>query len=264
MNSPQHHNPLRASLRRSLAQTYHALLQAREGFRLFDVTVWPLVLFLSMTLFAGVFTKDVKVIGLIVLGALGWRVLYHFELETVQVYMESYWAGTVEHMMVSPVRWWELVLGGVVTALIKIAIIGSLFLVLGWLMFGFVIGNWGAVLLAMLAVALCGVILAIFSLGVAFVKRGDSFAFIFAFPDAIAVLSGVFYPTNIFPEPFRTIALLLPSTQAFNMLKATIGMGTPNFVLFFLTAAFWLVAAVLFNHWALRRARRDGKLVKMK
>ena len=257
-------NPVLASLRRSLAQTYHAMLNAREGFRLLDITIWPLVLFLSMTLFAGAFTKDPKVNGVIVLGALGWRVLYHFQIEPVQVYMDNYWAGTIEHVMMSPLRWFELVIGGALSALCKMLIIATLFLGLGHLLFHFNVASWGSTILALLAIAACGMILSIFSMGVAFLKRGDAFAFIFAFPDAVAVLSGVFYPTAVFPEPFRTLAQLLPTTHAFNMLKQTIGMAVPSVGLFFATAALWLVAAFVFLQWALRKARREGRLVKLK
>ncbi len=62
---------LPATLRRSLAHSYHILIIAhRDAFRLLDVTLWPLVLFLSMTLFAGSFTQDRSVTGVVVLGTL--------------------------------------------------------------------------------------------------------------------------------------------------------------------------------------------------
>jgi ABC-2 type transport system permease protein len=233
-------------------------------FRLFDVTLWPLVLFLSMTLFAGAFTHDTRVTGLVVLGALGWRIIYHFQMEAVQLYMDNYWMGMIEHVMISPVRWWEVILGGAISAVLKICVIGVLFLGLGHVVFHFTVTSWGATLLGFLACALCGLVLSIFSMGVAFLKRGDAFAFIYAFPDAIAVLSGVFYPVTVFPGPVRLLAETLPTTQAFNLLKATLGLAQPDLPRFCVTLAGWLALAVLFTGWALARARRDGKLVKMK
>ena len=106
--------------------------------------------------------------------------------------------------------------------------------------------------------------LSVVSLGVAFLKRGDAFAFIFAFPDAIAVLSGVFYPVTVFPAPLRLLAQTLPTTHAFNLLKATLGMAEWDPLRYCATLALWGVLAVLFTSWALRQARRAGKLVKMK
>jgi ABC-2 type transport system permease protein len=253
------------SLRRVLAHAYHIMVSARrDAFRLLDVTLWPLVLFLSMTLFAGAFTHDPKVIGLIVLGALGWRIIYHFQMEAVQLYMDNYWMGMIEHVMISPVRWWEFILGGALSAVLKILVIAILFLGLGHLVFGFTVTHWAAALAGFGACACCGLVLSVFSLGVAFRKRGDAFAFIFAFPDAIAVLSGVFYPVTVFPAPVRLLAETLPTTHAFNLLKATLGLAPWHPAAFFFSLLLWAVLAILYTSRSLHKARRDGKLVKMK
>jgi ABC-2 type transport system permease protein len=233
-------------------------------FRLMDVTLWPLVLFLSMGLFARSFTHDPQAIGVVVLGALGWRIIYHFQMEAVQLYMDNFWQGMIEHVMISPVRWWEFVLGGAISALVKILVIAFSFLVLGRVLFGFTPRHPLATLLAFLACAACGLVLATFSMGIAFLKRGDAFAFIFAFPDVIAVLSGVFYPVTVFPGPVQAFARILPTTHAFNLLKATLGMAAGEPGRFFATLVPCLVAGCLFTTWALEKARREGKLVKMK
>lgn len=254
---------VRAPLRRIWAQVAHiTLAMRRDGFRLLDVTIWPLVLFLSMGLFSRSFTQDPRVIGLVVLGALGWRIIYHFQMEAVQIYMDNYWTGMIEHLMISPLRWWELVLGGAVSALLKILVIAVSFLGLGRALFGFHAGL--DTLGGFLACAACGLVLAVFSLGVAFLKRGDAFAFIFAFPDVVAVLSGVFYPVSVFPRPIQAFAQILPTTHAFDLLKATLGMAQARPLTFLATLLPWLLVGILFTEWALARARRTGRLVKMK
>ncbi|HLO68233.1 MAG TPA: ABC transporter permease [Holophaga sp.] len=258
-------NETRLAALRILAQAYHISLNLRrDAFRLLDVTLWPLVLFLSMGLFCQAFSPDPRAMGLVVLGCLGWRVIYHFQMEAVQIYMDNYWMGMIEHVMISPVRWWEFILGGAVSALGKILVIAALFLGLGRALFGVRVEAPWTVLAALLACAACGLVLAVFSMGVAFLKRGDAFAFIFAFPDAIAVLSGVFYPVTVFPGPVQALAALLPTTHAFGLLKATLGLGRPEPLLFLATLVPWLAGGVLFTSWALGRARRLGKLVKMR
>ena len=250
---------------RIFAQAYHiAVAMRRDSFRLLDVTLWPLVLFLSMALFAASFTRDPKAIGIVVLGALGWRIIYHFQMEAVQLYMDNYWTGMIDHLMISPLRWWEIILGGALSAVAKILVIALIFLGLGRLLFQFEPADPLATLLGFLACAACGLVLAVFSLGIAFLKRGDAFAFIFAFPDVIAVVSGVFYPITVFPAPVQALARLLPTTHAFDLLKATLGLAPAQPGLFFATLLPWLAAAILFTNLALARARRDGKLVKMK
>ncbi|NTV74954.1 MAG: ABC transporter permease, partial [Holophaga sp.] len=215
---------LKAPCRRIYAHAYHITLSMRrDAFRLLDVTLWPLVLFLSMGLFAQSFTKDPRIIGLVVLGALGWRIIYHFQMEAVQLYMDNYWQGMIEHVMIAPLKWWEFILGGAISAVVKILVIAFSFLLLGRILFGFTVRAPLDTLLGLLACAACGLVLAVFSMGVAFLKRGDAFAFIFAFPDVIAVLSGVFYPVTVFPRPVQAFAQILPTTHAFNLLKSTLG-----------------------------------------
>ncbi|BDU76874.1 ABC transporter permease [Mesoterricola sediminis] len=256
---------MRLALLRIAAHAYHIGLNLRrDAFRLLDVTLWPLVLLLSMGLFCRAFTPDPRTLALVVLGALGWRVIYHFQMEAVQIYMDNYWMGMIEHVMISPARWWEFILGGAVSALGKILVISALFLALGRWFFHASFPDARGLAAGMLACAACGLVLAVYSLGVAFLKRGDAFAFIFAFPDVIAVLSGVFYPVTVFPAPIQAFARLLPTTHAFGLVKAPLGLDEARPLLFLATLVPWLLGGILFTGWALRRARRLGKLVKMK
>ena len=78
------------------------------------------------------------------------------------------------------------------------------------------------------------------------------------------MVSGVFYPITVFPAPVQALARLLPTTHAFDLLQATLGLAPAQPGLFFATLLPWLAAAILFTNLALARARRDGKLVKMK
>jgi len=126
-----------------------------------------------------------------------------------------------------------------------------LFLGLGRTAFGFTVGRWAATLAGLAACAGCGLVLAVFSMGMAFLKRSEAHAFIYAFPDAIAVVSGVFYTTAVFPAPVRMLAQTLPTTHAFNLLKATLGQAPWRPGLCLATLAAWGVAAVAFTSWAL-------------
>jgi len=250
---------------RIYSQVYKAVLSMlREGFRLMDITFWPLVLYFSMMLFAFYAAADRSLIGLITLGAIGWRLLYHFQIEPAQIFMDHHWTNSVEHLMISPLRRSEFVMAGGLIGLMKGIITGSIFLILSATLFHFTIANWAGFFIAALAIALSGLIIGIFSLGVVYIKGSDAFAFTFAFPDILAVLSGVFYPISLFPPLMQKIVLLLPTTQAFALMKSIIGIEQGSILNFCMTAAVWLVLAILFNNWAFNKARKEGKLVKMK
>ena len=97
------------------------------------------------------------------------------------------------------------------------------------------------------------------SLGITYIKGSDAFAFTFAFPDMLAVLSGVFYPITLFPVPLQYFVSIFPTTHAFAILK-----GGKNILPFLITALIWFILAAGFNTWAFNKARREGKLVKLK
>lgn len=252
-------------LSRVWSQAYRSFIVTKSNeFRLLDVTLWPFVLFMSTLLFAHFVTTEMAIIGMLVLGALGWRVLYHFQMEPVQGIMDEYWDNSLEHLMISPISIWEMLFGGTISALIRSVAVGLMFLLLGKLLFGFAVTAWGMFWMGIAAVVICGMILALFSMGVAFLRGSDSFGFIFAFTDVIAVASGVFYPTDVFPEWLRLAVQIFPTTHAFDMLKETVGMAEASIPLFLITSACWLLASILFIRWAFRKARREGKLVRMK
>src|SRR3989344_9417126 len=117
--------------KRILSQLYRASLNMlRDGFRLMDITFWPLVLYFSMSLFAYSISESKEIIGLIPVGALGWLLLYHFQIEPSQIFMDHYWTNCVEHLMASPLRRSEFIASGVIIGMIKGTITGSIFLIL--------------------------------------------------------------------------------------------------------------------------------------
>ncbi len=255
----------RLSLSRIWSQAYRSFIIMRaESFRLLDVSIWPFVLLLSTALFANYVTDDARILGMIVLGALGWRVLYHFQMEPVQGIMDEYWHNSLEHLFVTPIRVAEVLMGGLLSSVFKAGIVAAMFLAMGRVFFGFTVPDWGLFLAGVLAAVVCGIIMALISLGVAFLKGSDSYAFLYALADVMAVLSGVFYPLAVFPKAVQTAVQVLPTTHAFDLLKAVVGMAEPHPVRFLAVAGVWLILAIWFNRWAFQKARKEGRLVRMK
>jgi len=87
---------------------------------------------------------------------------------------------------------------------------------------------------------------------------------LYALADVMAVLSGVFYPLAVFPKAVQTAVQVLPTTHAFDLLKAVVGMAEPHPVRFLAVAGVWLILAIWFNRWAFQKARKEGRLVRMK
>src|SRR3989338_6520439 len=107
---------IKVFLLRSYSQAYkNNKLLIKEGFRFFDVTAWPVLLFFSLTLFLTYLNADQKIIQLVIMGIIGWRAVYHAQFEITVSYMEEYWSSSLLHLFASPIKLLEFVAGGIIS-----------------------------------------------------------------------------------------------------------------------------------------------------
>jgi ABC-2 type transport system permease protein len=254
-----------SSLRRILSQTYKTCIIVKGNhFRLLDVTIWPLVTFLSVILFAGFAGAGPSILGVVVVGSIGWRLLFQFQMEPSLAVMDEYWDHSLEHLMVAPLRIAELLIGGLLTGLLKSVIAVTILLSTAFALFGYAPALSGTLLAGIAAIFCCGAVFAILGLGVVVLKGNQSYAYVFATSDVLAAFSGVYYPTTAFPPVVHAIVQALPTTHAFDLLKESVGVGTAQPWMLILTLAVWFVGASVFCAWAFRKARREGRLAQMR
>jgi ABC-type polysaccharide/polyol phosphate export permease len=94
--------------------------------------------------------------------------------------------------------------------------------------------------------------------------KEESFNLSFILPDVFALLSGVYFAIDrVYPEWLLPFIRLLPMTQAFEVLKSSVGLGNPNMLMLFVTGFAWLIVAYLFNGFMYEKARKSGKLARL-
>ncbi len=235
-----------------------------NSFRLFDITIWPLTFLISVLLLTAFLSKDSNLFAFVFIGVLGWRVLYHFSIEITTLYMDEYWDQSIDQLMASPVRLRDFAAAGVVLAILKTFVVTAIFLIFYALVFGALSFDGLTAIPALFVLALFGLELGLIFLGCAYLYGSDSFAANFAIADMLSVLSGAFYPLTLFPKVIQQIALIFPTTQAFNIVKSSYGLGQADYTLTIVTLIAWGVIALLFNKWAFEKARKDGRLLKLK
>jgi ABC-type multidrug transport system permease subunit len=235
-----------------------------EPFRLFEITVWPVTFFLSVTLLASFLTKDKSLIAVIVLSTFGWRAMYQFSNEICDLYRTDFWGSCLEHLLLSPVTTGDFVLAGTVIAAAKLAFSIALTLLLASVFFPLPPINAGVFLLALLMLSVFGIEVGVLFLGLNYFFDEKFFALSYAISDVLAVLSAVFYPLAFLPAWLLPVSMMLPSTHAFSLIKSSYGIEPFNPVLAVLTTVLWGVGAVVANKWLYARARKDGRLLKLK
>ncbi|MGH2751821.1 MAG: ABC transporter permease [Actinomycetota bacterium] len=264
MTTVQETNPRRLSWMRirSIARR-HYYVMLRSPHRLFDVTIWPLVdvvLFGSIGAFvAGSDNAGAAAFGYLLGGIVLWHIIYQSQIAVSTGFLEETWTRNLLNIMVTPVKEWEYVAGVALFGLVKLVAGTGLVAITALLLFSFDITELGLGLIPIGAILLTvGWLIALFVIG--FVLRYGSGAEALAWGILFVVmpLSGVFYPVDSLPVIVRPLALVLPTTYAFEAMRnlldgdgidwATIGIATVStLVLTVLALAFLMRMLRLFR-----------------
>jgi ABC-2 type transport system permease protein len=253
------------SLVRMYSQVYknvHSL--KRNTFRLADVLIWPMIFLFTLTFFATYMGSDTVYLNMIILGMMGWRMIYFLNLEMVSTFVEEYWSKSLAHLLISPVSRLELAIGSAASGLLKGVFVIFTYVVFTGMLYGFAIPDWGMFAVAMFFMAVIGFSMGLVTLGLGYYWKEEAFNIAFIWPDVIVLLSGVYFTVeSVYPESILPLINALPSTQAFNLLKSMVGIGHPDIPYLALLCGIWLIAAYLFNGFMYEKARRAGKLTRL-
>ena len=96
-----------------------------------------------------------------------------------------------------------------------------------------------------------------------FMYGENAISLVWTVADIFVVLSGVYYSVTVLPAPLQAIAYILPSTQAFNLLKNTVNTTPVDWIAMVLFTIAWLVGAACILNYAFHFAKKTGKLVRV-
>mgnify|MGYP001499072876 CR=1 FL=1 len=253
------------SISRILSQAYKNICGLRRNtFRLSDVLVWPMIYLFTLTFFVTYIGSDTSYLHMIILGMMGWRVMYFLNMEMVVSLTEEYWAKSLGYLFASPISRMELAIGSVLSGVMKAAFVLLVYLVLTYFIYGFTIADWGLFAIGISSLAVAGFTMGLFTLGFAYFFKQESFNLSFMLPDMLALLSGVYFSIDkIYPSWLLPFIRMLPTTQGFEVLKSMEGQGNPDLLLLVGASAIWLIIAYLFNGFMYDKARKEGKLARL-
>ena len=253
------------SVSRILSQTYKSIcMLRRNSFRLTDVLIWPILYLFTLTFFVTYLGSDQSYLYMIILGMMGWRVMYLLNQEMVTSLTEEYWSKSLAHLFASPITRMEFAIGSAISGIIKSLAVLALYLVLTYFIYGFTVPDIGIFILGIFFLALFGFTMGFFILGFAYFMKEESFNLSFILPDVMALLSGVYFSIDkVYPGWLLPFIRLLPTTQAFELLKSSVGLGHPDMPMLFITGIAWLVIAYVFNGFMYEKSRKEGRLARL-
>jgi ABC-2 type transport system permease protein len=261
-----------AAARRIWALVYrHLVLYRRSWPRLLDIAYGPVLQLLiwgfTARFLAGHGGAFAGIAGLLIAGVLLWEAALASQLGFSVSFLEEIWSRNLGHLLVSPLRPWELIAALIVMSVSRLLAGMAPAVLLAVLLYAFDIFALGPVVLLLFAnLAVMGwwVALGI----VAFILRHGAGAegLVWTVMFGLTPLSAVFYPVSALPAGLRPLALALPSAHVFEGLRAVLSGGGDGFrelaVAFALNLA-WLAAMALLFRRELDAARRGGALVSL-
>lgn len=209
---------------RAVARRHRYVLQ-RSPHRLFDVTIWPLVDVLLFGSIGAFVAKQpgggAKAFAYLLAGIVLWHVIYQSQIAVSTGFLEETWSRNLLNLMVTPLREGEYVLGVVLFGLVKLVLGVGLVALTALVFFSFNVTSLGFGLVPIAAILLMvGWVIALFVIGVVLRFGSGAEALAWGILFAVLPLSGVFYPVDALPTVVRPLAIALPTTHAFNAMRA--------------------------------------------
>ena len=194
---------------------------------MFDITIWPLV---DVILFGsiGVFvsqndTVGAAAFGYLIAGIILWHVVYQSQISLSTGFLEEMWSRNVLNIMVTPLKEVEYIAGVIVFGFVKLILGVGLVALTALAFFSFDVTDLGFGLIPIAAILLIvGWAIALFVIGVVLRFGSGAEALAWGILFAVLPLSGVFYPVEALPAALEPVAHALPTTHAFNAMRALV------------------------------------------
>jgi ABC-2 type transport system permease protein len=269
------------SLRRIWGLMYrHLCLYRRSWPRLVELAYWP-ILQMCIWGFTAHFITSRAVIGqqgggqhasgiviaatALLAGVLLWEVCIRSQMGVAISFLEEIWSRNLAHVFISPLRPWELIMGliGVATLRVVAGILPAI--LVAYLLYAFnllILGPIIVLFFANLMILGWAVALGVVSLILRHGAGAEALAWSLLF--GLTPLSAVFYPVSALPGWLQPVSLAIPATHVFEGMRAALIHGHVAWgqMLWAIGLnAVWLTAAGLIFASQFRAARVSGALI---
>jgi ABC-2 type transport system permease protein len=236
-----------------------------------ELIYWPLVQMLTWGFLQNYLNNTSSVAargaGLFIGAVLLWDILVRSQLGFAVAFLEEVWSRNLGHLMMSPLRPFELVAALVVVSFTKLSIAMVPVTIMAYWFFGYNLLGLGvafAVFFANLVFTSWAIALVSTGVVLRWGLGAESFAWLIVF--ALLPLCCVYYPVATLPVWLQAVALALPPTYVFEGLRAIVLNGVLDVKLmveaFLLNILYFAGGYATFAYY-LHTARVNGTLVQM-
>lgn len=198
---------------------------------LFEIISWALLDLLAWGLLASFIERgDVDLplpITFLIGSALLWAVMFRFQIGSSSSFLYEAWSGNALAVLASPITPLEYFLGGVAFSLTVTAAQLGVMAAIAWIGFGFALSSLGPAIVPFFGIlALFGLALSLIVAGLIFRYGHGANMLAWTLSGLLQPLSAVYYPVAVLPGWAQAAAQALPTTHAFEGMRAVLA-GEP-------------------------------------
>jgi ABC-2 type transport system permease protein len=232
------------------------------------IVLYPLIGLLSLGIFALFVQSEAQMnfLHFIVVGVIVWYV-YAISQKAI-TYGLSYdiWDECLRHTFLGKSTDEDTILGNSLFGLITSAIAVLILAGVSQLLFSFNIMIAGMTLVvALIAVFIFGISIGLMINSLILTKGYDWMSLIWMTTGIIMIVSGVYYPVEILPQPIRATSYLLPTTYSITAIRGAAGILSTNIglnlIYAMVSSAAYLLVSFLIYKKSVRKARETGALL---
>jgi ABC-2 type transport system permease protein len=232
------------------------------------ILIYPIIGIVSIGLLGLYFRSDsngMTALIFIVIGNTIWNVYGISQKAVTHGLAYDLWDECIKHTHLGKSKDEDFIAGncifGILTSIAGVVVLAAV----SWLLFGVNIFSAGAYLFG----AIITVSIYAFSIGLMIdsmiLRRGyDWMSLVWISTGIVMILSGVYYPVEILPQPILTIAQLTPATHSINSVRAAMGVSSLDagmeFLYSLLLSAAYFVASYILYKKSMDMARKKGSL----
>jgi ABC-2 type transport system permease protein len=200
----------------------HYWVVKRSPHRTFDVLLWPVVDALTFGSLAAAYQRGSS-LAYVLAGIVLWHVMYQAQIALSTGFLEETWSRNLMSLMATPVREVEYIAGVALFGLAKLVVGVAAVAATAAVGYAFDVTSlgWGLVLVAALLM-LAGWLIALLVIGLVLRFGSGAEALAWGVLFVIMPLSGTFFPVEALPGPLQQLALVLPTTHAFEAARVLV------------------------------------------
>ena len=239
--------------------------------RILDLIYWPsiqIILWGFISKFFSTYSDYYNnTVGIILTCAILYDFLFRSSISFNMLFLEEIWSRNFTNLFIAPMKISEIIISLVFTALVRTLIGLVPAILLTSPLFGISILNLGIPLFFLfLSLYIFGITLGLF-VSSGLLRFGPSFENIaWSSLFLLAPLGCIYYPIEILPEFFQSLAKALPLVYIFEETRSILLNNVVNFenilLAFYLNAIYLLIGICLF-YFSFSEARKKGSLINM-